>query len=353
MVMTAARITLKDVARETGFSVNTVSRALRDDSMLSGQTRAVIQKTADDMGYIKNNFASTLRSGTSHLIAIVINDISNPHSSYVISDIERYLRTAGYDVLILKSSKDGDENLSGNHIIRIAVTQSVDGILYFPYQHDHTSIDFMERSEIPYVLVDRKVDGVEADVVCCDDVGGGRLAAEHFLGQGHRSFLYVRGPAYSSSQIDRERGFVGALREGGIPLSDIHFLSDGILYRPDGAGRLAALLKKEGITASLVFRDEVAYLMINQLKKVGVNVPQDLSVIGFDHLYGFFPYLQPLTSVFCGADQSLGQTAARLLLGRIKNPSLPAREKVFPVELFEEGTTRALSTAFGVKRRAL
>jgi LacI family transcriptional regulator len=351
--MTAARVTLKDIARKTGFSVNTVSRALREDPMLSDKTRSVIRQTADEMGYIKNNFASTLRSGTSHLIAIVINDISNPHSSYVISDIERYMRRAGYDVLILKSSKDGDENLSGSHIIRIAVTQSVDGILYFPYQRDHASIDFMNQAGIPFVLVDRKVEDVEADVVYCDDFSGGKLAAEHFLSQGHRSFLYVRGPSYSSSQEDREKGFVEGLREGGIPERDIHFLSDEILYWPDGARRMAALLKKRGITACLVFRDEVAYLMINQLKKVGVNVPQDLSVIGFDHLYGFFPYLQPLTSVFCGADQSLGQTAARLLLGRIKNPSLPAREKVFPVELFEEGTTRALSTAFGVKRRAL
>ena len=116
---------------------------------------------------------------------------------------------------------------------------------------------------------------------------------------------------------------------------------------------MAALLKKRGITACLVFRDEVAYLMINQLKKIGIAVPRDLSVIGFDHLYGFFPYLQPLTSIFCPPDKSLGQTAAKMLLGRIRNPSGPFREKKFAVELFEEGTTRALLTAYGPKRKVL
>lgn len=335
------RVTLKDLANQTGFSVNTVSRALRGDTMLSEATRNTIQQAADQAGYIKNNFASSLRSGTSHLIAIVVNDICNPHNNYVITEIERYLRSHGYDILVLWSSKDGDVNQTGTHIISIAVTRSVDGILYFPYLHDHASIAFMDKAGIPYVLVDRKIDDINADAVYCDDYAGGKLAAEHFLSQGHRRFLYVQGPAYSSSQTDREAGFVRTLKEHGIPQEDIWFYPDENLLNPADPGALAAMLKENEITASLVFRDEMAYLMIIQLYQQGMRIPRDLSVIGFDHLHGFFPYLLPLSSIFCTEDCSLGRTAAQLLLRRIEDRSAPTQEIIFPVKLYQEGTTKA------------
>ena len=336
--MAVSRVTLKDIAAKTGYSVNTVSRALRGDPRLSESTREKIRQTADEAGYIKNNFASTLRSGTSHLIAIVVNDICNSHYSYVISDMERCLRMEGYDILILCSSKDGGENLSGSHIIQIAVTQSVDGILYFPYQHDHASIDFMNRAGIPFVLVDRKIEGIAADVVCCDDYAGGRLAAEHFLSLGHRRFLYIQGPAYSSSQSLREQGFTETLTEHGIPSQDIHFFPDENLMKNDICEKLIHKIQSEQITAVLVFRDEMAYLFMNQLYRDGLRIPRDLSVIGFDNLYGPFPYLQPLSSIFCPEDCSLGAEAARLLLRRIKNPEADVQEIIFPVKLYQNGT---------------
>lgn len=337
--MSTARITLKDIAKQTGFTVNTVSRALRGDQKLSESTRSCIQKAAEEAGYIRNDFASSLRSGSSHLVAIVINDICNPHYSHVISDIERSLRSAGYDILILWSSKEGDENLTGEHIIRIAVTRSVDGILYFPYQHDHASTAFMERARIPFVLVDRQVEGLEADVVRCDDYMGGKLAAEHFLSQGHQQFLYLQGPAYSSSQPERQQGFTDTLKAHGISKDAIHLLPDELLSDPETQKILLREIREKDITAALVFRDEMAYLMINQLYREGLRVPEDLSVVGFDHLHGFFPYLQPLSSIYCREDMSLGATAAKLLLERMKDPSIPAREMLFPVRLYEEGTT--------------
>ncbi len=333
---------MKDIATRTGYSVNTVSRALRGDKRLPESTRISIQNAADEAGYIKNNFASTLRSGTSHLIAIVVNDICNPHYTYMISDIEHYLREMGYDILILWSSKEGDENQTGTRIIRLAVTQSVDGILYFPYQHDHESISFMNNSGIPFILVDRKVDAVGSDVIRCDDYSGGKLAAEHFLSLGHRRFLYVQGPAYSSSQTERQSGFVNTLREHGIPEEDIHLIPDEILQEPGGADCLLEKLKQDKITAALVFRDEMAYLMINLLYAKNFLVPRDVSVIGFDYLHGFSSYLPPLSSIFCAKDLSLGRTAAQLLLERIQDPEAPFREVVFPVVLYDGGTTREI-----------
>ena len=342
--MSVARITLKDIASITGYSVNTVSRVLRGDTRLPESTRETIRKAADEAGYIRNNFASTLRSGSSHLIAIVVNDICNSHYNYVIADIERYLRSTGYDILILSSTKEGDERQSGSHIIQLAITQSVDGILYFPYQHDHASIAFMDRSKIPYVLVDRNIQGITADVVRCDDYAGGKLAAEHFLSQGHRRFLYFQGPAYSSSQTDRQRGFTETLIAGGIPEGNIHFMPDELLYQQDTYDIILQYLKKDSVTAALVFRDEMAYLMINRLYRKGIRVPRDLSVIGFDHLYGFFPYMQPLTSIFCPEDHSLGRSSAELLLKRIGDPSHSPQDIVFPVMLYSEGTTREITS---------
>lgn len=307
------------------------------DHILRGDIMSSVQVTkkdiADQTGYSTN---------ASHLVAIVINDICNPHYTFLISEIEEYLRQAGYDILILWSSKEGDENQTGEHSIQLAAAQSVDGILYFPYQYDHASIELMKNCKIPYVLVDRKIEDIDTDMVCCDDYAGGQMAALHLLSLGHRSFLYLQGPAYSSSQTDRERGFIDTLRYNKIPETAIHFLPDEILQQPAGSARLARMLKKEGITAALAFRDEVAYLAINQLEKEGMSVPDDLSIIGFDHLHAFFPYLKPLTSVFCSEEYSIGRSAAQLLLRRIGEKDAETKELIFPVKLYEEGTTREL-----------
>lgn len=337
--MEPVRITLKDIANECGYSVNTVSRALRGDTKLPEQTRLKIQQTAQQKGYIRNNLASSLRSGASHIIAVIVNDIRNQHFSTMISEIELFLRQAGYDMMILCTQIAEQGEQIGTQMVHVAISQSVDGILYFPYSDDKPVIDFLEQSGVPFVLVDRWISDVSADLVRCNDFDGGYLAGKHFLELGHKKFAYIQGPLNNSSQVDRQAGFVKILRESGIPETDIRIIQCGEMDHAIKHNSIMDLLEPIDYTAILAFNDEVAYRVINTFRAAHIRIPRDVSLMGFDHIRKYVPYHAPLTSVFCAQEYNIGEIAVALLLERIANPTMPKQARILPVKIYNEGTT--------------
>ena len=152
--MAVNRITLRDVAGACGYTVNTVSRALRGDPRLPESTRAKIREAAVRMGYIRNSLASTLRSGRSGNIAVIVNDVHNLHFCNMLTVMDSELRQAGYNIMVLCMGLN--EEL-GEHLIRSAISQSVDGILYFPYMNNPEHIEVMRKNHVPFVLLDRRI----------------------------------------------------------------------------------------------------------------------------------------------------------------------------------------------------
>ena len=140
MVMNKKRITLQDVAKATGYSINTISHALKNKPDIAPATREKIQQVAREMGYIRNSLASTLRSGKSHTIAVIVNDLHNLHFCNMLSKMDAELRNAGYNMMILCMQLN---EALGEQLIHTAISQAVDGILYFPYhnnrRHTHDS----------------------------------------------------------------------------------------------------------------------------------------------------------------------------------------------------------------------
>ena len=216
--MRRVRTTLKDIANACGYSVNTVSRALRGDKRLSKATRSLIQETARSMDYIPNTMASSLRSGRSRMIAVIVNDLHNQHFCDLLNRMDRELRKADYNLMILCMQLD--DSLA-EKLIHTAISLGVDGILYFPNFGQRHYIEYMTGNDMPFVLLDRRVNDVEADTVRCDDLQGGYLAGQHLAALGHRRFLFLSGVEKSSSQMDRFNGFLQAIRENGIPEDDI------------------------------------------------------------------------------------------------------------------------------------
>ena len=181
--MNVPRKTLKDVAEACHYTVNTVSRALRDDPRLPEETRAKIRETAIGLGYIRNSLASTLRSGKSGNVAVIVNDIHNLHFCNMLSIMDAELRRAGYNMMVLCMQLD--EKL-GEQLIHSAISQSVEGILYFPYHNNPGHIEYMENNHVPFVLLDRWIEGKTTDCARCDDVQGGYLAGSHLAQLGHQ-----------------------------------------------------------------------------------------------------------------------------------------------------------------------
>ena len=157
--MSSPRVTLKDIALACGYSANTVSRALRDDAMLSESTREPIRETAKKMGYIPNTMASSLRSGRSRMIAVIVNDLHNQHYCDLINRMDAALRRENYTLMILCMQLD--DSLA-EKLIHAAISLSVDGILYFPCFGQQHYVEYMINNRVPFLLLDRRLDDVEA-----------------------------------------------------------------------------------------------------------------------------------------------------------------------------------------------
>lgn len=333
--MNNTRVTLKDVANECGYTANTVSRAMRDDPHLPPATREMIRETAQRLGYIPNKMASSLRSGKSHVVAVIVNDLHNQHFCQMLGKMDAELQNAGYSLLILCMQLN--EELA-QQLINTAISLSVDGILYFPHLRSQTQLDSMLNNHMPFVLLDRRVENAAVDCVRCDDENGGYIAGNYLAELGHQRYLYLSGLDISSSQIDRLAGFRRAMREHGIPEENIRIIPGEQAEDALSSGQIADLLFPLDYTAIVSFRDELAYPAVNALRTKGIAVPGDVSVISFDNLYGGNPNLLPLTSIFA-AESDVAAEGVKVLLDRIGNRNSPVQTKILPVRIFNENAT--------------
>ena len=335
--MNSSRVTLKDVANECGYTANTVSRAMRNDPRLPESTRQTIREAAARLGYIPNKMASSLRSGKSHVVAVIVNDLHNQHFCQMLGKMDAELQSAGYSLLILCMQLN--EELA-EQLINTAISLSVDGILYFPHMRSQTPVRLMQDNNMPFVLLDRRIQDVTPDCVRCDDEQGGYLAGKHLAELGHKKYLYLSGLDISSSQIDRLAGFKRAMKEYCIPDENVRIVSGETAEDALSRGHIADLLYPMDYTAIVSFRDELAYPAVNALQENGFSVPGDISVISFDNLYGGNPNLRPLTSIYA-AESDVASEGVKILLDRINNPELPVQAKILPVLIYNKQATTA------------
>jgi LacI family transcriptional regulator len=329
------RITLHDIALECGYTANTVSRAMRGDERLPQATRDRITAIANRMGYIPNIPASSLRSKSTRTFALIVNDIHNQHYSILLSEMDNHLRALNYNMMIMCMKLD--ERLAES-LIQVAISLSVDGIFYFPYHGHREHIDMMRNNNMPFVLIDRWIEGVSADTVRCDDETGGYLAGKHLLQLGHRRFLFVAGVLTCSSQLDRQRGFMRALSEYGLTESAVRVLAWENYLQAIADEALGQALMPLTYTGVVTFSDEIGYHVLNAFGTLRVRVPDDVSVISFDHIHGGIPYLPSLTSI-ASEQGELASRAVHALCDRVQMPNLATQVALLPVRIYDEGTT--------------
>ncbi len=176
------KVRLKDIAEATGFSVNTVSHALRDAPDISEATKRRIRQVAEKMDYIPDLRAGGVKSGRSHIISIILPDIINPHFTIVFREIEQYFRQVGITPFFMNTNESAEEEMNA---VRLSVAQNVDGVILCPTQVNTDSVRLLERSGIPFVLIGRHFDdSIPTDYVVCDDTQGAYLATEYLLSIG-------------------------------------------------------------------------------------------------------------------------------------------------------------------------
>ncbi len=316
------RCTLQDIAERTGFTINTVSRALKDKSDISAATREQIKAVADEMGYVRNRAASSLRSGRTKTIGVIVGGMSNPYYGIMTDAIQNAASELDYSILIFCSR---DEIESELRAVETALSYQVDGILLFPCADSERTVLRLKAVGIPYVLMSRHLEREDDDYVVCDDEHGGYLATRHLIESGHTrlGFLSSFDVVYSSER--RIRGFYRALEEAGIPKEN--GLTACCLGRTESRLQVD-FWRRIGVTAMFVFCDEEAWRVISYLQAQGLNIPRDMAIIGFDNIQSILPIPVPLCSIEYDI-VGMAKSGISLLRSRLHQPDIEPQHVVY------------------------
>jgi LacI family transcriptional regulator len=328
------RITLRDIADATGFSVNTVSHALKDKPDISLETRQRIKQKAKEMGYIVDSIAGSMRSGVTRTIAVILGDVLNPHFGNWVREIERTAFMHGYSTLIINTDEDENVELDA---ITTAISKRVDGIIICPTQKNEDNLALMHKSGIPHVLIGRHCSSFDCDYVVSDDVQGGYIATRYLIDQGHRHILFLNGPSHISSSRERLEGYLTAHKDAGMAADPALIHEVGI--RTGECGGVLRQVISEGVTftAVLAFSDIVALETLSELKNLGKEF-STLPVAGFDNIQAGLILPVPLISVGA-AEGSAAVWAVDLLMERMlekqsRQPSRPTKKITLKVKLY-------------------
>lgn len=298
--------TIYDVAREAGVATSTVSRAFSDPGRVNARTRQHVEEVAGRLGYSPNPMARALHSGMTQTAALLVPDITNPHFFGIIRGAERRASTAGMTLVLVETEESGEREAT--HVERL--TRSVDGFVLASSRLPGRSIRELAGSHL-LSLVNRDVEGVTSTVI--DPTEGSRQIVEHLHSLGHRSFVYLAGPRNSWLGARRWRALSGAARRFGMRAERLG------PFPPAAYGGAAAADAGTGTeaTALVAHNDLLAIGMLSRLAERGVAVPGDVSVVGYDNIFGSDFCSPPLTTV-AGPAERAGGTAVDLLVASLK-----------------------------------
>lgn len=319
-------ITQKDIARATGLSVNTVSRALRGKHDISEDTIRRVADVAKRMGYTRNALASQLRTRESRILGLVITDIENPIYSGVAKGVEAVARREGYSVLMSDTGEWPDnEELA----IDMMLEKRVDGLLIVPTQHRTDAIVRLKDRGYPFVLVGRDFDSIQASYVVSDDARGGYLAAEYLLSKGHRRIAFIGGWPHISCTTKRVGGYRLALEASGVRFDpDIVMWSDPSMKGGYATAHQLLQRGERSFSAIFCYSDLVAAGVMMALREHQIAIPHDVAVVGYDDIE-FAPVLHPpLTTIDIGK-RLLGERSAEMLISCLRTrPTDSAAETI-------------------------
>ena len=318
---------LKDIARDLGVSVVTVSKVLRNHSDISEETRERVLKRMKELNYRPNLAARALVTGRTYSLGLVVPDLVHPFFAEVAKGCTRVLRKKGYSLLIASSE---EESALEQQEIEQMLARRVDALLIASAQWTVECFRRIEEQKVPYVLIDRQFPGLPANFVGVDDEGVGRLATEHLLEQGCRRIACIRGPEVSTA-VGRVEGYRQALSSHGMtPAPGYVVMGRTGDNSADVSGfeamkqLLALSPRPDGV---FCYNDPVAMGALKAVWDAGVRIPAEIAVIGCGNLHYDELLRVPLSSV----DQessAIGERAAKLALALVEAKAMPRPKSI-------------------------
>ncbi|MBT2438616.1 LacI family DNA-binding transcriptional regulator [Streptomyces sp. ISL-36] len=330
---------IKDVAREAGVSVGTVSNVINRPDLVSERTRRHVQEVIARLGYVRSESARQLRAGRSRLLSLLVLDMGNPFFVDLARGAERTARAAGLSVMVCNSDQSPAAEAE---YLSLFAEQRVHGVLITPADPSGSNLQEFRRHGIPFVLVDRVAGGSGGCSVSVDDVAGGAMAVRHLVSLGHRSIAYISGQGHLLQVRDRRTGALNALAEAGLPpdaLREIGADRLDVNSGRDAGARLLGMVERP--TAVFCANDLLALGVLQAMYAAGVRVPQDIAIVGYDDIEFAAAAAVPLTSVRQPA-ATLGAMATELLLDEAGEQAAAHRHQqvVLQPELVVRGSSQ-------------
>ncbi|HWE60865.1 MAG TPA: LacI family DNA-binding transcriptional regulator [Chloroflexota bacterium] len=324
-------LTLKDLAQLAGVHASTVARVLNGDPQqrVRPEVRDRIVSLARTHGYQPNGVARALRLKRSRVIGTMIPDISNPFFAAMFRGIEDTLAQQDFSVILANTDDDPRREQRGMTMLR---ERQVDGLILATARRDDPAIAGLAADRYPYVLVNRHTDPLEANVVVPDDYNGAASAVDHLVALGHRRIAHIAGAAEVSTGNNRRRGYADALARHGLPV-DPALIVDGTFREAGGYAAMGTLLTRRPLpTAVFAVNDLAAMGALRATRQAGLDVPRDISIIGFNDLPVVAQMSPALTTLHVPL-HAMGVAAAARLLARLTGTEQPDQPVVMPVEL--------------------
>jgi len=337
-----ARVTIRDVARESGVALSTVSNALQGKPHVSGETRRLVQEVAERLGYRPSTVARALRMQRSFSIGVLMADIANPTFPEILRGIEDTL-SADQCALFL-SNTDGSVERQAQYM-RHMLDRQVDGFVMVSQHMDEAEVQALLEGAPPVVLVHRRSRLREMDYVGLDNADSMRQAVCYLAGLGHHRIGFIRGPDVSTTAEERRLGFIAATAEYGQPFNAAWIVPGGYSYEAGLTAGRRLLDLMERPSAVIASNDLAALGMIAAATERGIAIPGGLSVVGIDDIY--LAALPPIgLTTIRQPKRQVGAAAAALLLERIQHPGASWRpqQRIFQTELIIRNTTAAAPT---------
>ena len=330
---------VKDVAALARVSLGTVSNVLNRPDRVSEPTRNRVYDAMAKLGFVRNESARQLRAGQSRTIAYVVLDAANPFFTDVALGVEDVAEAADLSLYMCNSHQEPAREAS--YLVRLE-QQRVQGVLITPVDPHNHLIDELPSRGTPLVLLDRTRADTAHCSVAVDDRLGGRLAIDHLIELGHRRIAFVGGPRHIGQVQDRHEGAMQAMAGAGLAGQTLVEVWTTALTVDEGRGaaeRIAGMPASVRPTAAFCANDLLALGLLQGCVGLGIGVPDDLAVVGYDDIDFAAAAAVPLTSVR-QPRRELGRAAARLLLDEAENPDHEHQQLEFTPELVARASTR-------------
>ncbi|GGA38655.1 LacI family DNA-binding transcriptional regulator [Psychrobacillus lasiicapitis] len=309
------KLTIKDIAREAGVSITTVSRVLnnKEDGMTQ-KTREKVLKVMEELNYQPNKLARGLVTKRSNMLGLIVPNITNPYFPELCRGAEDEANNRQYSLIICNSD---DQSGKEENYIRLLKEQQVDGILLSSKDRlSKTSKNQLQNGKIPYVLFDRGEDGTDYSGVFLDNEKGGYLAGKHLTDLGHFQIACMTGPREIQNSKQRLSGFQRALKEATVDLPASSILVGD--FQMDTAYRVAKkFLRDNTVTAIFASNDLMACGIYQAAHEMGIQIPDQLSIVGFDDIPLVTALIPKLTTVRQNTYE-MGRKAIDLLINKIE-----------------------------------